>query len=172
MTDVFVVSELGTVFPDPFEKMMLDYLFTKWSISDPAKGSTQKDAAVNLRFKTGFPDFHKSYEVNTLEIRTDPVGDMELGQKHYSLLTYVDVNLRMKRLPRDLAVNPQMKAMKDEVLRIAGNYKTTVQDIVGIKNILWRGDEGVYTGPANFATSNWGWVVHLAFWYEMDARTI
>ena len=165
MTDLFVVEGLGTPFPDRFSKMMIDYIFSKWSISDPPKGASQKDPTVSLRFKEGFYDYHHvGSEIAAFELQTDPTGDIENGQKHYELLTSVEVGVRMKRIKKD-EVDIQLHNMKNEVIRIATCYNTIVQDIPGVRNILWRGDNADFSGPQSWVQSNWAHTIHLQFWW-------
>lgn len=165
MTGTFIVPELGADFTDQFQKIAIDYIFAKWSISDPAKGASQMDDTVSLRFKTGFADYYKPYEVTAMFMGTE-AQQTELGSRAYEMKSYVDVGVRMKRLARD-AVDPQLNNMAKEVERIAAQYVTVPQDITGVKDILYRGWEPIFDSRDNFAKSNWQAVVHIGFWYEM-----
>ena len=164
---VFAIDGLGTPFPNSFEKMAHDYIYSKWSLT----GNLQKHATIPLgadkkiRFKVGFPDYKKPYEINFIKIRTDAKAD-EVGGHHYECLTYMDVALRMKRLPRDTYVNRELNDMEEEFSRIIAGYDALTPEIAGVENLIWGGDERVYGGTDNFATSNWRSIGHFAFWYH------
>lgn len=163
----WIVPELGTDFPNSFSKMILDYIFAKWALTgNLAKGTTMRDNTKKIQFKAGFFDRHRPFEVAVLKGSTE-VETNDTGGYQYQMMTHMQVGVRMKRLARDSPViTEELSKMENEVQRIIGEYQKTPQDITGIKNIYFRGDEPDYDAKDSWASSEWRSVVNLTLKYE------
>ena len=152
--DTYSVAGLPADFTDDFEDLLLAYIFAEWSITEPRKGATMQDTASSLRFRAGFPDGFKPYEVNTLATsttisqRTDP--------QSWNFLTTVEVRLTVKRIARD-NIDPQLGNMEREVQRIINQYHSN--EITGIQDLIYvssnRDYRGIQTTAATTTAGTW-----------------
>jgi len=174
MSANWVVPELGTDFTNDFEDLLINYIYSKWNISDPAKGSVMKpDYQIEpntVSFKPGFPDYNRPYECCTVQTRTDLT---ERYSGKYVFTTIVEVLLRMKRLDRDaIEVDPQLQNMEQEIEDIVQHYN--LNDIVGIKDLTFSfpdSKQAVYDGTDDFAKSDWRSIVRVKCLYEKQNIT-
>lgn len=173
----YQVPGLSADFTTDFEDLVLTYLFTKWSISGsnkPQKGLTAQDVSADLRFKPGFPDNLKPYEVNCL--RTDTTVANRNDPNSWHLFTTVEIRLTATRLSKD-NVDPELGNMEREVQRIINSYP--INDINGIQDLIYLGDSRDYgtastatgTGirtPMTWASSRWSTVVRVNLSYYKE----
>ena len=168
-TPTFIILGLGTPFPNSFEKMALDFIYSHWSLTgNLQKGDNPLGGGATpkkMRFKVGFPDYHKPYELDIIKMRTE-AKPMDSGHYQYECYTHMDVALRMKRKPRDTYVNPELTQMEEELSRIIVGYEKDPAEIQGVMDLVWLGDERVYGGNDSWANSNWRSIGHFAFWYQ------
>ena len=171
MVVTWVVPELNTDFTQDFEDIVIQYIYDKWAINNPAKGAlphtdteTEPDT---VSFKAGFPDFFRPYECACVQTRTTPLEKM--GGK-FMFVTGLDVMVRMKRIERDgIAEDIQLENMEREVQRITEHY--IPNEIVGIKDIIYDdtvSTEKVYRARDTWAKSDWRTVVHIKVFYEKE----
>ena len=145
MSSTYQVPNLAADFTVDFEDLLLDYLFSKWSTTDPLKGATPQDTASNLRFKPGFPDNFKPYEINALTISTRIATRNDPYSWHF--FTLMEVRTTATRLSKD-NVDPQLGNMERELERIINTYPQN--DIPGIQDMIYIGFSRDYAG-ASFA---------------------
>ena len=156
----YVVPELVNAdFTSDFDEMVINYISTKYNISDPIKTDTE-----HFHFKVGFFDFSKPYEIAALEQDTRIESWSNGGRSAY-VSTGLEIGIRMKRLDRaGTEIDPQLGNMEREIIRIAGQYRNG--DITGIKVMMWDGGGRVYTGTDTYAKSDWRSVVRIRVYYE------
>ena len=164
----FVVPELGTDFSSDFEDTIIDYIYDKWSISDPAKDVTaQTENGEMVSFKAGFPDYFRPYEICCVQTRTEL---LEKINGKFVFTTGLDIMARMKRLERDaIDVDPQLENMENELQRIIENY--IPNEIVGIKDLVYSENisaERVYNARDSYAKSDWRSIIHIKVMYEKE----
>ena len=162
MSASWVAPILATDFQDDFDKLLIDYLETKYSISDPDKNNTSQKGMI---FKFGFFSLDRPYEITTIE--RDTTVSKYLSPQHYWMNTDMDINIRMERLNPNGA-DPQMGYMRREVVRILGAY--TAHEIPGINQIDWLGGTPVYlpnTDTDAHAEQDWRYTVRCRLVYEM-----
>jgi len=171
MVVTWVVPELNTDFTQDFEDIIIQYIYDKWAINNPAKGATLQTNTETepdtISFKPGFPDFFRPYECAIVQTRTTPLEKM--GGK-FMFVTGLDVMVRMKRIERDgIAEDIQLENMEREVQRITEHY--IPNEIVGIKDIIYDdavSTEKVYRARDTWAKSDWRTVVHIKVFYEKE----
>jgi len=171
MVVTWVVPELGADFTQDFEDIVIQYIYDKWAINNPAKGaSPHSDTETEpdtVSFKAGFPDFFRPYEVAMVQTRTQPLE--KIGGK-FMFVTGLDVMIRMKRIERDgIAEDIQLENMEVEVQRIIENY--VPNSIVGIKDLIYDDNtstEKVYGARDTWAKSDWRTIVHIKVFYEKE----
>lgn len=152
--DTYSVAGLPADFTTDFEDLLLSYIFAEWSISDPAKGVTMQDTASSLRFRPGFPDNLKPYEINalttntTISQRTDP--------QSWNFFTTVEIRTTVQRIARD-NIDPQLGNMEREVQRIINQYQSN--EITGIQDLIYvsssRDYRGIHTTAATTTAGTW-----------------
>lgn len=171
----FHPPELTEDFQTDFEDLMIQYVYDKWSITDPAKGSQMQPDSIaepdTIGFRSGFPDYFRPYEVCCIQTVTLPIeGEQTTGKGSFWFTTTVQFLLRMKRLDRDaLEVNPQLENMEDEIERIVQHYVGYPQDIPGIKDLEFDypvSVQRVYDATDNYAKSDWRSVVSIKLLYQ------
>ena len=170
MSITWLVPELDDDFSEDFEDTIIQYIFDKWSILVPAKGSNMKpdyeSEPDTVSFKPGFPDFFRPYEICCVQTRTLLLE--KIDGKHV-FTTGLDVMIRMKRIERDaIDTEPQLENMENEVQRIIENYEG---EIVGIKDLVYDENpsvQRVYNGTDNWAKSDWRSVVRIKVFYEKE----
>ena len=176
MTVTFIVPELGNAyFSEPFENMLIQYIYDKWSISDPAKPSLMQGADEDIVFRPGYLADQPSYQVLAIQRETQNVGDpLMIGATALSLMTICEVLVRMKRLlpanadeDENLGIEPQLWNMEQEVLRIVGQYKKVPQDIAGIKNLIYLGHQRLDEPNPTWSKSEWRTLFKIGLWYEV-----
>ena len=172
MSATWVVPELNTDFTTDFEDLLIDYIFAKWAITNPAKGTQAQPDPIaepdRVSFKAGFPDYFRAYECNCLQTTTRVLETF--GKSRWVFATQVQVLLRMKRLDRDsIEVNPQLTYMEQEIQRIVAQYKPDPNDIPGIKDLSFVFPASVvriYDATDNYAKADWRSVVSIDMFYE------
>ena len=175
MTIQWLVPDLNADFSEDFEDLLIDYIYQKWSITDPAKGTTMRPDNLTepdrVSFHAGFPDYHRPYEITTLKTVTGPTEPPELGKSRFFFATTVLVSLRMKRIERDtIEVDPQLGNMEREVERLVATYHPhDPQDIPGIKDLYFDFPltvQRIYDARDNYAKSDWRSVISIKMFYE------
>jgi len=167
----WVVPELNADFSQDFEDTIIQYIYDKWSVNNPAKGTTLKpdyeSEPDTISFKPGFPDYFRPYECACVQTRTAPLD--KIGGK-FVFTTGLDIMVRMKRIQRDaIDMDPQLENMETEVQRIIEDYQPN--EIVGIKDLVYDENvsaERVYNAKDSFAKSDWRSVVHVKVFYEKE----
>ncbi len=162
------VPELGTDFIQDFEDIIIQFIYDKWTVTDPAKGSQmQTDEPDTVSFKPGFPDFFRPYEVACVQTRTTP--EEKMGGK-WVFTTGLDVMCRMKRIERDgIAEDIQLENMEREIQRIVEAY--IPNEITGIMDIVYDDNtstEKVYGARDTCAKSDWRTIVHIKVFYQKE----
>ena len=167
----WVVPELGTDFDYDFEDKIIEYIYNKWSIGIPAKGTQMQtdyeSEPDTISFKPGFPDFFRPYECACVQTRTEPLE--KIGGK-FVFTTGLDIMLRMKRIERDaIDVDPQLENMEQELQRIVEDYQPN--EIIGIKDLVYNDSitaERVYNGSDTWAKSDWRSIIHIRIFFEKE----
>jgi hypothetical protein len=146
-------------FEDPYEHMLLTYIFTNWSLTGLlTKGASMQDKAAKIIFKPGYPSGNRPFQVTAIKMATDPKKELGPGQTWLDQTT-VKINLRAKRLPRPDAetnVNDPLRdldKMEKEVERIARKMKAN--GIVGMMKLYYGGCHRVEQSDDNFTKSEW-----------------
>lgn len=108
----------------------------------------------SLDIRTGFADFFRPYSVTTLPIRTSiqQISTQKFVQGYWIVNTEYEIHLYTKRLQRD-NVNVQLGNMEREIQRMVCLY--TQNQIVGIDDMRYLGQERIYGAGDNYAKSNW-----------------
>ena len=154
----FVVPELVTTdFTSDFEDLVIPYITTKYSISDPLKTDTD-----HFEIHVGFYDYFRPYEITALSTDTRVENWSNSGRRFYAS-TGVTISIRMKRLSRD-KVDPQLGNMEREIIRIATQYRPN--DITGIKTMMYDGGGRIYNATDDHAKSDWRAEVRVRLFYE------
>jgi len=162
MSASWVVPTLSTDFTFDFDKALIDYIKTKYSIPDPDKNNTSNKAMI---FKAGFPSLDRPYCISVLEQPTDI--SQYLNSRDYWMNTLMDINIRMERLSPN-GFDPQLGYMRREVVRILGAYQA--YDIPGILEIHWLGGTPIYLPNTDIdaqAEQDWRYTVRCRLVYEM-----
>jgi len=167
----WIVPEIGADFSSDFEDIIIQYIYDKWAINNPAKGITMQtdyeSEPDTISFKPGFPDFFRPYECACVQTRTTPLDKIN-GKWVFS--TGLDIMLRMKRLERDaIDVDPQLENMEEETQRIIEDY--IPNEITGIMDLVYDDNvstERVYNGRDNWAKSDWRSIVHIKVFYSKE----
>ena len=165
------VPELQADFTQDFEDIIIQFIYDKWTVTDPAKGSqmqTDYESEPNtVSFKPGFPDFFRPYEVACVQTRTEPIEKM--GGK-WIFTTGLDLMVRMKRIERDgIAEDIQLESMEVEIQRIVEDY--IPNEIPGIMDMIYDdgiSTEKVYGSRDSYAKSDWRTIVHIKVFYQKE----
>ena len=154
----WIVPLLGIDFTSDFDKLLIDYIKTKYSIADPTKTDTN-----SFRFASGLSennepfDLNQPYEIVTVEKGTRREQELGNAGRSNNMSTGLDINIRMERLAHEAA---QFGYMKREVIRIVGQYQP--HDIVGIRDIVWEGGDPEYSD----SPQDWRYVIYARIFYE------
>ena len=167
----WLVPELGTDFTQDFEDIIIQYIFDKWTETDPAKGSQMQtdyeSEPDTISFKPGFPDFFRPYECAIVQTRTTPLEKID-GK--WVFTTGLDIMLRMKRIERDaIDVDPELENMEIELQRIIESY--VPNEITGIKDLVYDDNvsaERVYNARDSWAKTDWRSIVHIKVFFEKE----
>jgi len=121
-----------------------------------------------LGYRIGFPDHSKPYEITCLE-RETTIGRLTFHQPAavYEFTTRWEINIFTKRLSRD-NVDPQLGNMEREVQRIICQFKSG--DIPGVRDLIYQGQERIYTSNDNWASSEWRSRVSVLMKYEVQGE--
>ena len=160
MVSSWVVVPLMTVFPQRHTKSLIDYIETKYSLTDPDKTDTSK-----FIFREGFYTLSKPYQITTLEQPTEV--DQILGTRDMMMYTMMYINIRTYRLPSQ-GVIPQLWDMREEVIRILGEYQS--YEIPGIHDIRYQGGFPEYVPNSDAraqAEQDWRYVIKCTLHYEL-----
>ena len=174
----FICPDIGptSYFTQPFENLLIQYIYNEWSIANPAKPAEMQGADQDMTFRPGYLAEQPTYQILTVQRETNPIGDpLMIGQTALSLLTTVEVMIRMRRLipanadPDEpiFGIDPQYWNMEQEVLRIVGQYDKNPQDIAGIKNLIFLGMNRLDDPNPTWAKSEWRTVMRVGMWYEV-----
>lgn len=173
----WIVPELGNnYFSEPFENMLIQYIFDQWSISAPEKPDEMQAADNDIVFRPGYLAEQPTYQILTVQRETNPTSDpLMIGPTALTLMTTVEVMIRMRRLANANAdpdepvfgIDPEYWNMEQEVLRIVGQYGKVPQDIPGIKNLIFLGMGRLDDPNPTWAKSEWRTVMRVGMWYEV-----
>lgn len=139
---VYQVPVLAADFTTDFEDLMLNYLYSQWSISNPAKDPTGKTGidGSKVQFRPGFPDYSKPFEVLCLQTNTR-VADLN-DPFSWHFFTQLEIRIvRAYEAQRD-NIAPELGNMEREVEKIINTY--TPNAINGIQDIIFRGRQRDY----------------------------
>ena len=156
----WVVAPLGTVFPQRLTKSLIDYIYTKYSLTDPLKTDF-----ANMVFREGFYTLSKPYQITVLEQNTD-INQL-INTRDQDMYTLMYINIRMYRL-QSQGVDPQLWDMREEVIRIIGEYQS--YDIPGVRELRWQGGMPEYVPNSDAraqAEQDWRYIVKCTMHYEM-----
>jgi len=162
----FIVPELGTSFPNSFAKMLIDYIYLRWSYTTGvlAKPVAMQGQTQELEFRTGMVSDFKSLQITTLQGPTQVKEIIQTGQKRYSMLTMVAVTLRVSLLQRD-SPDPILSDMEKEIRRLCGQYQVS-NGMTGIKDLIYDGGDRQYMTTDSFDKSDWRSIEKVWMWYE------
>lgn len=154
----FVVPLISTSdFTSDFEDLVIPYIKTKYSISNPIKTDTD-----HFDFHVGFYDFFRPYEITALQTDTI-VEDWTNGGRMFTAWTNIEIHIRMERLT-DNKVDPQLGNMEREIIKIITQYRTN--DIAGITSMVYNGGQRVYQATDDHATTDWRCIVKARLKYQ------
>src|SRR5687768_3836905 len=135
MVVTWIVPELGAAyFTEPFENLLIQYIYDKWSLVDPKfpeKPALMQGATEDIHFRPGYLAEQPTYQILCIQRQTERVSDpLMIGMTAYLMLTTCEVLVRMKRLlpanadedEAQLGIEPELWNMEQEVLRIVGQY--------------------------------------------------
>jgi len=154
-------------FSADFEDLLKDFVFSKWQIADPAKGSAAQDVNATIEFRTGLPSEFKPYAVLFLQKNTELIDAP--GPRTFQYQTIIDVTTIAKRLARD-NIDTQLGNMEREIMRICMQY-TTFQ-IAGIMNLRYIRGERIYETNDTFAKSRWMSVHQIGMVYVKTGEAL
>ena len=158
MSASWLVPELVTTdFTADFEDLLIPYIKTKYTITNPNQTDIE-----HFKIRVGFFDFSVPYEIVALQADTRPEQWGNAGRWVYAS-TGIIIAIRMERISRD-KVDPQLGNMEREIIRIAGQYRPG--EIPGIKKIMWDGGERIYNADDDYAASDWRSLVRVRVYYE------
>lgn len=169
MPATYIVPELGTDFTQDFEDLLIAYIFSKWGITAPQKGSSVTHADAVIHFRPGFPSWRKPFEVLALQTTTEVMEVLE-HQRMWLQKTTVEVTLTAMRIQKDnIDSDPDtvgnLGNMERELQRIVRQYITDTGKITGIMQLTFDGGSRVYEPGDNFAKSNWKSVWRVGMMY-------
>ena len=151
------VPALAVDFDDDPEDMMIDYIFNKWSITNPAKGATKRDNTNRnfIKFHTGYFDYMKAYEIAITSERTDPVLPRKsMGGRQNEFITRLNIQVRMNRLPTSPEnIGDELGNMEREIGRIVRNYRPN--EVLGIEKFYIPESFRLTSLFNEYAPSNW-----------------
>ena len=156
----WVVAPLGTPFPQRHTKSLIDYIETNYSLTDPDKSNT-----TNFVFREGFYTLSKPYQITTLEQNTDI--NQTINTRDLDMYTLMYINIRMYRL-QPMGIDPQLWDMREEVIRILGEYET--YDIPGVRELRYQGGMPEYVPNSDAraqAEQDWRYIVKCTMHYEL-----
>jgi len=108
---------------------------------------------ANLQIREGFANFFQPYSATILPMSTsiEKKGDA-LTKAYWICNTDYEIKLSAQRLARDNA-DVQLGNTEREIMRIVCCY--TPNQIIGIEDMFYRGEERIYGVGDNYAKSNW-----------------
>lgn len=171
MTASIAIPETAAPQSGDWDKLVLDYIFTNWTLTNPPKGTTMIDELDThfVRFRLGFPDYTSAYEINILETETIPTI-LNHGWRYWMQTTLL-IGIRMERLDPDRP-DPQLGLMEREIQRLAMTYITfATQQIPGVKEMNWGGQQRVYNGNDEWNKSDWRSEAKITITYENTVLT-
>lgn len=161
-------------FTQDFEDLLIAFLYSKWSISAPAKdGTNLVDEDTPLAFRTGLPDDRHPFQVLALTDETVLIDKPGFRTSRYE--TSVIVSVIAERIAKDnIDANPDTVGnignMEREVLRILAQY-TTFQ-IFGIENIYFTNAKRIYEPDDDFAKSRWRTDIRVVMNYTITGDAL
>jgi hypothetical protein len=109
---------------------------------------------ANLPIRAGFANFFQAYSAAILPTTTtiEQQSLTKFGGGYWVLQGNYEITVSAKRLARD-NVDVQLGNIEREIQRIVCLY--TPDQIVGIEDMIYRGQERIYGLEGNYAKSNW-----------------
>jgi hypothetical protein len=154
--------------------MLIDYIYSKWTTStgDLAKPATMQGQSNKIEFREGLVSDFKSLQVLTLEDRTQAITYEQTGQNRILLQTDVMVTVKAVTMPMNVAT--YLNVMDQEIINIAGTYRSAVRagnGITGIKDLVYNGRQRIYKETDTFDKSDWRSVHSIGMLYELVDNT-
>lgn len=109
---------------------------------------------ANLQIRSGFANFFQPYSATILPISTsiEQSSLTKFAGGYWILQGNYKIRVDTKRLPRD-NTDPQLGNVERDIMRMVCLY--TPDQIVGIEDMIYRGQERVYGRDNDWAKSNW-----------------
>jgi hypothetical protein len=119
-----------------------------------------------LGIRAGFQNFFQAYSATILPIRTsiEQISTFKFGGGYWILNTQYEIIISAKRLARD-NVDVQLGNVEREIQRIVCLYKQN--QIVGIDDMTYMGQERIYGIDSNYAKSNWATRIIISVQYKV-----
>ena len=105
----------------------------------------------NLPIRAGFANFFQAYSTTILPISTS-IDQKSLTKGYWTLLGNYEIRIDAKRLARD-NVDVELGNVEREMLRMICQYLP--DQILGIEDMIYRGQERIYGLDNDWAKSNW-----------------
>src|SRR4029434_113074 len=119
-----------------------------------------------LGIRAGFNDFFQAYSATVLPIRTsiEQISTFKFGGGYWILNTEYEIHIYTQRLQRD-NVDVQLGNIEREIQRIVCLY--TPNQIVGIDDMRYLGQERVYGIDESYAKSKWESRIMISVQYKV-----
>jgi hypothetical protein len=120
----------------------------------------------SLGIRAGFNNFFQAYSATVLPIRTsiEQISTFKFGGGYWILNTEYEIHIYTKRLARD-NVDVQLGNVEREIQRMVCLY--IPNQIVGIDDMKYLGQERVYGANDDYAKSNWETRIIISVQYKV-----
>ena len=118
---------------------------------------------ANLPIRAGFANFFQAYSATILPISTS-IEKISRTKGYWILLGNYEILISAKRLARD-NVDVQLGNIEREIQRIVCLY--TPEHIIGIEDMIYRGQERIYGLESDWAKSNWATRIIITVKYHV-----
>jgi hypothetical protein len=128
-------------FSQDLENILIQYIYDRWGIADPAKPPLKQGFGQDIEFRPGFDRGTPTYQVLCIQTDTETL-EADTSQRSFKFLTRFEITIITNRMGDLDNVQPQLGYMEREVQRIINQYRYL--DIPGIVNLVFRGQTRVY----------------------------
>ena len=120
----------------------------------------------NLEIRSGFNDFFQPFSATVLPTRTsiEQKSNHKFGGGYWVVKTDYEIHIYTKRLQRD-NVDVQLGNVEREIQKMCCLY--TPQQIVGIEDMTYFGQERIYGASDDYAKSNWETRILISIQYKI-----